>query len=213
MAKSTIPKYSWKPKLFTPEELAAKKIENSGEVDRLIKLANQYPDSVAAVAIGNEALVEWNDHMVPVESVISYVKKVKRSIKQPVTVADNYDWWARFGKSLAEHLDFLSVHIYPVWEGKPVEEGRSFGGANMEAVRKALPAAKLVITEAGWATVASEFGERATQGAQARYSSGDEILGGEKSHHHLLLRSLRRRLARRPKQPQGGREALGHFRH
>ena len=170
MAKSTIPKYSWKPKLFTPEELAAKKIENSEEVDRLIKLANQYPDSVAAVAIGNEALVEWNDHMVPVESVISYVKKVKRSIKQPVTVADNYDWWARFGKSLAEHLDFLSVHIYPVWEGKPVEEGRSFGGANMEAVRKALPAAKLVITEAGWATVASEFGERATQGAQARYS-------------------------------------------
>ncbi len=163
------PKCPWKPKPFTPEELAAKKIGNAGEVERLIKLANQYPDQVAAVAVGNEALVEWNDHMVPVESVIAYVKKVKRSIKQPVTVADNYDWWARFGKPLAKHLDFVSVHIYPVWEGKPVEEGMSFGIANMEAVRKALPDAKLVITEAGWATVASEFGERANENAQARY--------------------------------------------
>lgn len=163
------PKCPWKPKPFTPEELAAKKVGNGEEVERLIKLANEYPDIVAAVAVGNEALVEWNDHMVPVESVIRYVKKVKSKVKQPVTVADNYDWWARFGTELAAEVDFVSVHIYPVWEGKSIEEGMSFGIANMEAVRKALPKARLVITEAGWATVASEFGERASEDAQVRY--------------------------------------------
>ena len=163
------PKCPWKPKPFTTEELVTKKAGNRDEIDRAIKLAKQYPEIVAAVAVGNEALVEWNDHMVPVESVIAYVKKVKAAIKQPVTVADNYDWWARFGKPLAKHLDFVSVHIYPVWEGKAVDEGMSFGTANMEAVRKALPDARLVITEAGWATVASEFGDRATEAAQARY--------------------------------------------
>lgn len=163
------PKCPWKPKPFTPEELAAKKVGNGEEIERLIKLAKRYPEIVAAVAVGNEALVEWNDHMVPVESVINYVKEVKSKVKQPVTVADNYDWWARFGKELAAEVDFVSIHIYPVWEGKTIDEGMSFGIANMEAVRKALPDAKLAITEAGWATVASEFGERASEEAQARY--------------------------------------------
>jgi exo-beta-1,3-glucanase (GH17 family) len=163
------PKCPWKPKPFTSTELAAKKKNNEKEIDNLIRLAKEFPGIVAAVAVGNEALVEWNDHMVPIDSVIAYVKKVKQAIKQPVTVADNYDWWARFGKPLAGHLDFVSVHIYPVWEGKSIAEGISFGTANMEAVRKALPDAQLVITEAGWATVASEFGERASEDIQARY--------------------------------------------
>ncbi len=163
------PKCPWKPKPFTPEELSSQKLGNEKEVERLITLANQYPKVVAAVAVGNEALVEWNDHMVPVRSVMNYVRKVKNKIKQPVTVADNYDWWARFGKALAKEVDFVSVHIYPVWEGKTIDEGMSFGVSNMEAVREALPDARLVITEAGWATVASEFGKRASEKAQARY--------------------------------------------
>lgn len=163
------PKCPWKPKPFTQEELSSQKVGNEKEVERLIKLANQYPKVVAAVAVGNEALVEWNDHMVPVSSVMNYVRKVKSEIEQPVTVADNYDWWARFGKALAKEVDFVSVHIYPVWEGKMIDEGMSFGVANMEAVRKALPDARLAITEAGWATLASEFGKRASEKAQARY--------------------------------------------
>ena len=39
----------------------------------------------------------------------------------------------------------------------------------MRRVREALPDARLVITEAGWATTASEFGERASEARQARY--------------------------------------------
>ena len=108
------PKCPWKPQPFTPEELSSQKVGNEKEVKRLIKLANQYPKVVAAVAVGNEALVEWNDHMVPVSSVMNYVRKVKSEIEQPVTVADNYDWWDRFGKALAEEVDFVSVNIYPV---------------------------------------------------------------------------------------------------
>ena len=39
-------------------------------------------------------MVDWNDHKVSVDTVISYVRTVKKSITQPVTVADNYEWWA-----------------------------------------------------------------------------------------------------------------------
>lgn len=85
------PDCPWKPEPFTDEELAGNKLANAAEVGHAIRLANAYPEIVNAVAVGNEALVIWNDHMVPVESVIGYVRTVKAAVQQPVTVADNYD--------------------------------------------------------------------------------------------------------------------------
>lgn len=163
------PNCPWHPEPYTDEALEANKLKNAEEVALAISLAKQYPDIVAAVAVGNEALVSWNDHMVPVESVISYVRQVKDAIDQPVTVADNHDWWTRHGQALASELDFVSVHIYPLWEGKDIDEAVAFGIANMQAVRNALPDSQLVITEAGWASTANEFGPRADQGKQKRY--------------------------------------------
>lgn len=168
-AEISNPGCPWHPEPYPDELLEANKRKNAEEIDRAIALANQYPDIVAAVAVGNEALVSWNDHMVPVESVIGYVRKVRQAIQQPVTVADNYDWWAKHGRELARELDFVSVHIYPVWEGKDIDEAIAYGRSNMEAVRKTLPDSRLVITEAGWATVASEFGDRAGEEKQKRY--------------------------------------------
>ncbi len=168
-AEVSNPGCPWHPQPYPDEVLAANKVENAREIERAIRLANQYPDIVVAVAVGNEALVSWTDHLVPVESVIAYVRQVKKAIAQPVTVCDNHDWWAKEGSSLADELDFVSVHIYPLWEGKDIEEARSFGIGNMEAVRKTLPDSRLVITEAGWATTATEFGARASEEKQKRY--------------------------------------------
>ena len=168
-AEVSNPNCWWHPEPYPDEELAANKLENAAEIARAIRLAKEYPDIVAAVAVGNEALVSWNDHMVPVDSVIAYVQQVKKAIAQPVTVADNFDWWARDGAALAKEVDFLSIHIYPLWEGKDVDEAIAFGTSNVQAVRDAYPNSTLVITEAGWATVASEFGERASEEKQQRY--------------------------------------------
>ena len=153
----------------TPQVLAANRLKNAAEVARAIRLARQYSNVVVAVAVGNEALVSWNDHLVPVQSVIRYVRQVKQSVAQPVTVADNYAWWARHGAELAGELDFISVHSYPVWEGKDIDEGLAYTIANLQAVRRALPHSRMVITEAGWASVAREFGSRASEPKQQRY--------------------------------------------
>jgi exo-beta-1,3-glucanase (GH17 family) len=159
----------WQRTPYPDSLLAENRIKNEQEIQRAIALAKAYPHTVVAVAVGNEALVDWNDHMVTVESVIRYVRQVKREIRQPVTVADNYAWWAQHGATLARELDFVSVHTYPVWEGKDINEAMSYTIANLEAVRKALPQSRIVITEAGWATVASEFGQRASEAKQKRY--------------------------------------------
>lgn len=160
---------SWLTEPIPQAELDANKWTNQAEVVQAIELANAYLDIIVAVNVGNECLVDWNDHMVPVEAVIAYVKLVKHAIDQPVTVADNYKWWATEGADLARELDFIGLHVYPVWEERDIDEGMSYTIDNVQEVVDALPDAKIVITEAGWASVASEFGERASEEKQQQY--------------------------------------------
>lgn len=160
---------AWLTEPIPQETLDKNKIVNASEINKGIDLANKYQNIVVAVNVANEALVDWNDHRVDVDTLISYVRKVKKSIKQPVTVAENYEWWAAHGEKLAKELDFIAIHIYPVWEGKDIDEGIKYSIENVQKVRKALPDARIVISEAGWATVASEFGERASEEKQKQY--------------------------------------------
>jgi exo-beta-1,3-glucanase (GH17 family) len=160
---------AWLTEPIPDETLAENKILNQEEIDRGIKLANAYPEIIVAVNVGNEALVDWNDHKVATDDIIAYVKQVKAAIKQPVTVAENYKWWADHGKQLADTVDFVSVHTYPVWENRDIDQGMAYTLENLNEVRSSLPEAKIVISEAGWATVGSEFGERASEDKQLRY--------------------------------------------
>jgi len=159
----------WLDEPIPESELAANAEHNAAELQRGIDLAREFEDVVVAVNVGNEALVSWNDHMVPVETIISYVRRVKAAIEQPVTVAENYVWWMQDGEELAAAVDFLGVHTYPEWEGKTIDEGLAYTIENVEGVRAALPDKPIAILEAGWATVAEEFGERANEANQARY--------------------------------------------
>jgi len=143
--------------------------KNEAELGRGIGLATTFDDVVIAVNVGNEALVEWNDHMVPLETLIGYVRQTRAAIRQPVTVADNYDWWAREGATLAAEVDFLGVHSYPAWEGKTIEQGLAYTIENVQRVNAALPGHPIAILEAGWATTAAEFADQASEANQSRY--------------------------------------------
>jgi len=160
---------TWLTDPIPQETLDQNTIANKMEIQKGISLANQYPGIVAAVNVGNEALVDWNDHKVDTDTIIAYCRSVKEAINQPVTVAENYEWWAAKGSKLAQELDFIAVHIYPVWEGKDIDEAMSYSIENIQDVRDALPESKIVISEAGWASVASEFGERASEDKQLQY--------------------------------------------
>lgn len=163
----------WLDEPIPMAELALNKVANAVEVARGIELAQEYADIITAVNVGNEALVTWNDHMVPLDLVINYVREVKAAIDQPVTVADNYEWWIEDGAPLAVEVDFLGIHTYPAWEEKTIDEALAYTIENMQRVQAALPGKPMAILEAGWATTASEFGDRASEEAQLRYY--DEI--------------------------------------
>nr|NQU89755.1 glycosyl hydrolase [Bacteroidota bacterium] len=159
----------WLTEPIPQAELLQNKMLNYIEIEQGIQLANAFKDIVVVVNVGNEALVDWNDHKVATDTIIAYVQKVRQSIEQDVTVADNYRWWADHGTELAKAVDFVSIHVYPVWEGKDINEGLSYSIENVMEVHKALPGAKIVISEAGWPSVASEFGERASEEKQQQY--------------------------------------------
>ncbi len=168
-AEVSNPDCPWHKQPYPQKELDANKIKNQEQIERAIRLANEYPKIVVAVAVGNEAMVSWTDHKVPVESVIAYVRQVKSAIRQPVTVCDNFDFWVRNGSALAPELDFISVHSYPAWEGKGIDQALPATIAELQAVRNALPHSRMAMTEAGWATVATEFSSRASEANQKRY--------------------------------------------
>jgi exo-beta-1,3-glucanase (GH17 family) len=157
---------------FSAQTLQANRSRNCNEVDRAAALSNRYPDIVFSVSVGNEASVEWTDHMVPVDSLIAYVRKIKSSIKQPVTFCENYVPWTSKLEPLAAELDFISVHTYPAWEYRTIEDALEYTRQNYHSVVNHYPNKPVIITEAGWTTASNGYGIEtwnASEELQARY--------------------------------------------
>jgi exo-beta-1,3-glucanase (GH17 family) len=142
----------WGGGIYEEQQLEANKRINDRKIQRLIDWANKYPDIIFTVSLGNEACVDWTDHFVPVDRVVSFAIKVKQQIKQPITFCENYVPWLNYLKPLVEVIDFISIHTYPVWEYKHIHEAVEYTIANYETVAKQFPSVPIVITEAGWAT-------------------------------------------------------------
>jgi len=202
---------AWLDEPIPDEELAANTLLNLAEVKRGIDLANKFDDIVVAVNVGNEALVDWNDHMVSLENVIDYVRRVKSAIEQPVTVADNYEWWIEDGAPLAAEVDFLGIHTYPAWEEKTIDEALPYTIENMERVATALPDKPMAILEAGWASVAVEFGDRASEADQERYYRELHDWAGATNTTVFFFEAFDEPWKGDPNNPQGAEKHWGLF--
>ncbi len=137
---------------YTQDELERNRLRNEAMIQKLIFLANRYTDIIHSLSAGNEATVDWTDHYVPVSRVIEYVKKIQRATRQPVTFCENYVPWLNKLKPLAEVVDFISIHTYPVWEYKKIKDAIKVTEQNYYDVAKLYPDTPVVITEAGWTT-------------------------------------------------------------
>jgi exo-beta-1,3-glucanase (GH17 family) len=137
---------------FNEQTLNENKQHNQQQIQRLIELATQFKAIVFAVSVGNEASVDWTDHLVSVDALIHYVRTIKQHINQPVTFCENYVPWTTKLHDLVPELDFISIHTYPVWEYKNIEEALEYSKSNYYDVANAHPNTPVIITEAGWTT-------------------------------------------------------------
>ena len=157
---------------YPSQILKANRLRNQEEIARAAEWANRYPAIVDVVSAGNEATVDWTDHLVSVESVIDYVDFLKKHIEQPVTFCENYVPWLGQLDALVPHVDLISIHTYPVWEYKTVDDALAFTQENYESVRRRHPDKQIIITEAGWATASNGRGipaENAGETHQKQY--------------------------------------------
>lgn len=137
---------------YSDQKLRQNRQYNEAEIERLVALANRYPQQVFSVSVGNEASVEWTDHMVPVDKLVHYVKRIKLDVVQPVTFCENYVPWTNKLAPLVAELGFISVHTYPVWEFQSIDNALEYTKQNLSTVTTCYPDKPVVITEAGWTT-------------------------------------------------------------
>jgi len=143
--------------------------DNLIQVKLGIELANKYKNIVIAVNVGNESQVNWSDHKVPQDRIVSYINEVKSKVDQPVTTADSWDYWADRERSsnVIAAVDFIAVHIYPVWGGIDIDGGMEDTKHIYDRLKTAIPNKEIIITEAGWPTY--------TEGELHAPKAGDEV--------------------------------------
>jgi exo-beta-1,3-glucanase (GH17 family) len=142
--------------------------DNSLQIVRAIRLANEYPDIVTAVNVGNEALVSWSDHRLSEERMLTYFAQVKAAVRCPVTVADDYLYWKDPAAKLAAAVDFITLHTYPAWGGEDIETAMASTIRVYEAVKAAHPGKTIVIGEAGWPTFTNNAKNAPGAGSEAK---------------------------------------------
>lgn len=154
---------------------------NQLELDRLIALSNdlKYRDTILAVSVGNETMVEWS--IVPIDQVdmAAYIRYVRDRVMQPVTTDDNFLFFMQAPKVVMDLLDFVAMHTYASidtqfpaspfywdWKQEAVAAGPARATAMMNAAlvetrrqfqlvrdaldRKGLRALPIAVTETGW---------------------------------------------------------------
>lgn len=136
-----------------PEKNEAARAANRREVENGIRLANAFPDVVAAVIVGNETCVFWSFHHLGPENLLPFVRAVRAGVKQPVTVADDHLFWNRpESRAVAAEIDFITLHYYALWRSRQLGEGVRALEEAYDEVSTFHPGVPILIGETGWAT-------------------------------------------------------------
>ena len=111
----------WNKTNYSEEELKQRAERNDRNIDELIRISNENSDVINAVSVGNENTPDWGENNVPVERLISFAKKLRKETGKQVTFNEGVYEWEHL-KELADELDIISIHSYPLWNGNTVEE-------------------------------------------------------------------------------------------
>ncbi len=144
------------------EDYPQARAANRMQVDTLIRLANEYPDIVPVITVGNETQVFWSAHKVPADTLIRYIREVRAATKVPVATADDFNYWNKpESRTVAREIDFIVTHIYAMWAGQPLDRALPFTQEKYAEVAQMHPGFVIVLGEAGWATQKHNEGEQA----------------------------------------------------
>jgi exo-beta-1,3-glucanase (GH17 family) len=131
-----------------------RKNDNVKETLKAIRLSNEYSEIISAINVGNETQVFWSAHKMDINDLIKYIRIIRNKTSLPVTTADDYNFWNKpISKSVAFEVDFIVVHIYPLWNGKTLENSIEWmSNIFFNEIKKYHSDKTIVLGEIGWAT-------------------------------------------------------------
>jgi len=102
---------------------------NIAEIEMAVAMANEYPDIVKMIAVGNESMIQWATGYFVYPNIIlkwvNHLQDLKKSGGLPkdvwITSSDNYEAWGGGSEiyqtedltALLKAVDFVSLHTYP----------------------------------------------------------------------------------------------------
>lgn len=114
------------------------------QIDGAVELAQQYPDIIASISVGNECMVDWNNWAdAPPEDIKQYIQYLRTHVTVPITTDDNWEPFAEYDikneegetgilatgvkiyrngdpatpyrtEQVARVVDYLAIHTYPI---------------------------------------------------------------------------------------------------
>jgi len=120
---------------------------NEAELAALVDAVRQH-DNIRRVIVGNEAILRSD--LTPTQ-LIGYLDRARRQLDVPVSTAEPWHVWLKYPE-LAEHVDYITIHLLPYWEGVPVERAIDEVLRRHDEIRTAFPGKPVVIGEVGWPT-------------------------------------------------------------
>lgn len=118
---------------------------NERELAAIVAATRQHP-AIDRVIAGNETLLR--DEMKPAE-LHAYLDRLRAALQVPVSTAEPWHVWLK-QPELADHVDFITVHLLPYWEGLPADRAVDYALERYAEVRERFPGKKVVIGEIGW---------------------------------------------------------------
>jgi exo-beta-1,3-glucanase (GH17 family)/cellulose synthase/poly-beta-1,6-N-acetylglucosamine synthase-like glycosyltransferase len=119
--------------------------KNEEQLKAAIELASSH-QNVVRVLVGNEVLLRGD---LTLDELEKYLDRARAALGQPVGTAETWNTWLTH-PDLAQHVDFIGVHLLPYWEGVPVDEAVDYSFAQLKRLQKTFPHKPIVIAEIGW---------------------------------------------------------------
>ncbi|MFW6106984.1 MAG: glycosyltransferase [bacterium] len=148
---------------------------NDQELDALTRLTSRH-DNVRQTVVGNEVLLRKD---LSIEQLSDYLGQAREELSIPVSTAETWHNWLD-NRELAEHVDFIVVHILPYWEGVPVEHAADYVFRRLREMRAAFPDKRIVLGEVGWPSGGQPF-QGATPGASNQEFFFRDFLGRQET--------------------------------
>ncbi len=149
--------------------------EDNEQLEGAIALANDFPQIVIAVNVGNEIFVNWSWHRIKdMDKVIGYIRDVRARIRQAVTVNDDYNFWNKpAAKKIAAEVDFIGLHAYAFWNNKTIDEAMSWTDSIYRGIQEMHPDHLIAFCETGWPT-SRIYGDGSYEGGLIGKAGEDE---------------------------------------